>query len=165
MQSDDVNIIGGPLVLSTGDEVDDAESRLGARFPEGYREFVTRFGEGVLGGTYIRIYPPRRILTGDNNVREWRERIGQYWFWDEGRDVLSRERALECVVFGDTIDGDEVAIHPSSPDTTFVFPRHSEAIYRIDGGLWPAIDWLCSSGELTQPFEERDFEPFDSRTA
>jgi hypothetical protein len=27
----------------------------------------------------------------------------------------------------------------------------------------PAIEWLCSSGTLTEPFVEREFEPFDSR--
>jgi hypothetical protein len=30
--------------------VDAAEAHLGIRFPTGYREYVTKFGEGVLGG-------------------------------------------------------------------------------------------------------------------
>ncbi len=75
---DNVTVVGGPLVLSPSAEVDAAEAQLGTRFPTGYREYVTRFGEGVLGGSYIRIYPPRRILSGANNLAEWRQRIDEY---------------------------------------------------------------------------------------
>ena len=65
---DNVTVVGGPLVLSSPAEVDAAEAQLGIRFPTGYREYVTRFGEGVLGGYYIRIYPPRRILSGESTT-------------------------------------------------------------------------------------------------
>jgi hypothetical protein len=163
MKLDDITVVGGPLVLSTTAEVDAAEAALGVRFPSGYREYVSRFGEGVLGGDYIRIYPPRRILSGSNNVQEWRRRIGAYWFWDAGRRVLTRAQALEGVIIGDTVDGDELLVHPSDPERIYVLPRESEDVHAIDGGLLPALEWLCNSGELTQPFAERRFEPFDSR--
>ena len=78
---EDVIVAGGPIAPTPSAEVDEAEARLGIRFPSGYREFVTRFGEGLLG-SYIRIYPPRRILSGENNLVEWRQRIDEYWFWD-----------------------------------------------------------------------------------
>lgn len=63
-----VTVVGGPLVLSPPAEVNAPEAQLGIRFPSGYREYVTQFGEGVLGGSYVRIYPPRRILSGANNL-------------------------------------------------------------------------------------------------
>jgi hypothetical protein len=66
----DIKVIGGPLVLSPAQEVDGAESQLGIKFPAGYREYVTKLGEGVLGGYYIRVYPPRRILSGENNLQD-----------------------------------------------------------------------------------------------
>jgi hypothetical protein len=73
---DNITVIGSPLVLSTPAEVDAAEAHLGIRFPTGYREYVTKFGEGVLGGSYIRIYPPHRILgRTSNNLLRWRQRI------------------------------------------------------------------------------------------
>jgi hypothetical protein len=82
---DNITVIGSPLVLSTPAEVDAAEAHLGIRFPTGYREYVTTFGEGVLGGSYIRIYPPHRILGGtSNNLLQWRQRISECWFWDRG---------------------------------------------------------------------------------
>jgi len=151
------------LFLSPESEVDQAEQVLGMRFPPGYREYVTRFGEVFLGGTYVRIYPPRRILSGDNNNAEWRARIAQYWFWDDGKDVLTKARALECVIIGDTFDGDELIVHPDQPGTIYVLPRHSEHIHVAGHGFFEAIEWLCSAGILTEAFQDRIFDPFDSR--
>ena len=162
---DNVTVVGGPLILSPPAEVDAAEAQLGIRFPAGYREYVTRLGEGVLGGFYIRIYPPRRILTGSNNLTEWRQRIDEYWFWDDGRDVLTKAQALQSVIIGDTLDGDELIVHPSNPERVYVLPRHSEDIHIAGDGLPAAIEWLCGSGTLTEAFPERNFEPFDSRSA
>lgn len=156
---DQVVVIGEPLQRSTSDEVRAAEESLKIKFPEGYEEYVTRFGKGIFGGTYIRIYLPTRILSGENNNDEWRERIGEYWFWDEGRDVLSKAAAIECVIIGDTWDGDELIVHPSDPEKIYILPRHSEMIYVAGHGLPEAIEWLCSSGVLTEAFDERNFEP------
>jgi hypothetical protein len=163
---ENITVIGSPLVLSTPAEVDAAESHLGIRFPTGYREYVTKFGEGVLGGSYIRIYPPHRILGGtSNNLLQWRQRISAYWFWDLGRDVLTKEEALQSVIIGDTLDGDELIVHPSKPERVFVLPRNRHKIYVAGDGLPEAIEWLCSSGTLTEAFDERNFEPFDTRRA
>jgi len=160
---DTIKTTGTPLILSSVAEVDAAEAKIGARFPLGYREYVTRFGEGVLGGSYVRIYPPRRILNGLNNLEEWRARIEEYWFWEDGCEILTKEQALESVIVGDTVDGDELLFHPNNPDRLVVLPRNSESIFVAGDGLPEAIDWLCSSGTLTEAFAERDFEPFDSR--
>jgi hypothetical protein len=39
-------------------EVADAAARLGLTFPDGYAEYVTELGEGLLSD-YLRIWPPR----------------------------------------------------------------------------------------------------------
>lgn len=169
MKIKDIQVSGEALVLATEKEVADMETKLGTRFPAGYREYVTRLGEGTLGGDYVRIYPPWRILIGDNNLEEWRERIDKYWFWDEGRETLSKENALQGIIVGDTVDGDEILFHPSEPDIIYVLPREEGIVYRIGPslfkkpGLLKAIEWLCSSGKLTKKIKERNFEPFDSR--
>jgi hypothetical protein len=141
-------------------EVAAAERALGLRFPTGYADVITRFGQGVLCG-YIRVYPPGEIVAGENSHLAWRERIGEYWFWDEGVDVLSKERALECVLVADTLNGDELVFHPSAPERVFILPRSEEMIYAFDGGLFPALDWLLNAGVLAEPVEDRTFEPFD----
>lgn len=148
--------VEGTLVIPTAAELDELEETLEASLPAGYREFMLGLGEGVLGGAYVRVYPPWRI---GRELQSWRDRIREYWFW-EG---LAKERALEAVVVGDTLDGDELIFHPSDPDEIWVLPRNSEQALRAGRGLWEALEWLCSSGVLTESFAERRFEPFDSR--
>jgi hypothetical protein len=144
--------------------VDAAQKELATHMPSEYREFITRFGEGTLGG-YVRVYPPHQILKGDNCVTEWRKRIDEYWFWDDGADVLPKVRALECLIVADTVDGDELAFHPSEPDRLYVLPRYDEMVYVAGDGLLAAIEWLLTSGTLTKKIKNRKFEPFDGKAA
>ena len=153
-------IVGEQLFLSTDDEVDAAEQQIGVSFPVGYREFVTTFGEGVLGGTFVRIYPPHRILR---DLPMWRERIDQFWLWDEGKATLTKAEALISVVIGDTLNGDELVVRPEQPDRILVLPRYSEDVLVAGDGLPNAIEWLCNSGILAEPFSDRDLEPFTTR--
>lgn len=160
MTFEDIEIAQTPLVLATADDVNALTARLWLTFPAGYSEYVTRFGEGCLGGSLVRIYPPWRI---EKELGEWRRRINKYWFWDEGEKLLPKERALECVIIGDTTTGDELVFHPSRPNALFVLPRDSEQVFEVGHDLQSAIEWMCNSGELVEPFKERKFEPFDSR--
>jgi hypothetical protein len=148
--------IRGTLAVPTEGELDDAERALGTRMPLGYREFMLTCGEGVLGGAYIRVYPPWRIRR---ELTAWRRRITEYWLWDG----LPQQRGVESVVVGDTLDGDELIFHPSNPDAIWVLPHDSDQASQIGAGIWEALEWLCSSGVLTEAFAERDFEPSDSR--
>lgn len=156
-----ITVVSEPRFVSSSLEVDAAETALGSRFPQGYREYVTEYGEGVLGGVYIRIYPPHRILGGD--MSQWRSRIAEYWFWDDSPEILTQARALECTIIGDTLDGDEIVFHRRDPDCIFVLPRNFSQVFTAGRGLPEAIEWLCSAGVLTEGFTERKFEPFDSR--
>jgi SMI1 / KNR4 family (SUKH-1) len=158
-----VKRLKGKLVLASTAEVDALESKLKCRMPDGYREYITTLGEGFLGGTYVRVYPPWRITGPVDSVDEWRKRIRQYWFWDKGKKVLTKAQALESIIFGDTYDGDELVFLSADPDWIYVLPRNNENIFKIGPGLSKAIDWLCSSGVLTEVFKEREFDPFDSR--
>ncbi len=90
-------------------------------------------------------------------------RIKKYWFWDEGKERLPKERALECVVLGDTLNGDELIFHPGRPDRLFVLPHESENVFDAGREVLEAVEWICASGQLVEPFAERQFEPFDSR--
>ncbi|MFN8444315.1 MAG: hypothetical protein U0175_26265 [Caldilineaceae bacterium] len=148
------------LTLATNAEIDSVENHYWFTFPRGYREYITTFGEGILD-SYIRIYPPWRIAR---ELGDWRRRIFYYWFWDQGREILPKERALECVILGDTLDGDEIVFHPARPGQLFLLPHGNEQIYAIGKDIFDALEWLCTSGEITEPLKERDFEPFDSRS-
>ncbi len=159
MNVDDVRVTREPRVLATTAEIDALERELWVSFPAGYREYVTRLGEGVLG-TFVRVYPPWRI---SNELEVWRQRIAKHWFWDKTKAVLPKERALECVIVGDTTNGDELIFHPSRSGTLFVLPRTRGKTLEVAGDLWAAVGFACSSGKLTKPLATCDFEPFDSR--
>jgi hypothetical protein len=139
-------------------EVASAEAALGMSFPDGYREFVLKFGQGVLGGNFIRIYPPARIAR---DLDGWRRRIEEYWFWDRGATVAPKAKVLNGVILGDTLNGDELFFHQLAPNVIFVLPRDSEEIFVAGEGLPAAIAWICTSGVLTERFDERNFEPFE----
>lgn len=157
---DDYRIVGDTVFLSTSKEVDEAEARIGFSLPSGYREYATMLGEGVLGGSFIRIYPPHRMLR---ELPVWRERINEYWFWDLGRDVLTKEEALQSIILGDTVAGDELVVHPDRSERIYVLPRSYEEVFVAGDGLPAAVEWLCSAGTLTEPFSDREFEPFTTR--
>ena len=153
-----IKIIGGPLALANEQDIQKAEVKLGTIFPAGYREYVTTLGEGRLDE--FRVYAPWRLCS---YLEEWRDRIRQYWFWDEGADVLTDEQVEESIVIADTMNGDEIIFHPSQPNRLYVLPRNEEMIYEIGNDLFEAINWFCRSGKLYQPFSLKSFEPFDSR--
>lgn len=159
MKLKDIEIKGKSLVVASTADVQEMETRLWFTFPKGYVAFVTTAGEGLLGG-FIRIYPPWRIT---NELSEWRSRIEKYWFWDAGVKILPKPRALECVVVGDTVNGDEIVLHPNRPGHLFVLPIDSGEIYSAGIDLMSCIDWISTSNKIVKPYRDSSFEPFDSR--
>lgn len=144
----------------SAEDVTAAEAALGARFPAGYAAFMARFGRGITGGL-VRVFPPNDILHGSNNVSSWRKRIDEYWFWDESADVLSKAHALESVILGDTVGGDELIFHPSAPDRVIVLAHDFDvAFVASETGLEAAVDWFFTSGKIDEPFEDDSFEPY-----
>ena len=133
---------------------DNVAARLGLTFPDGYAEYVTELGEGLLSG-YLRIWSPRKVeaeLAGASSASSPKISSGI-------RTVPSLRAAGETVMLGDTMDGDDLVFHPERPDDLFVLPRHDDQVYRVGPGLDAAIDWLCDSGVLTRPMPFRYFEP------
>ncbi|WP_316635118.1 SMI1/KNR4 family protein [uncultured Flavobacterium sp.] len=143
------------LFLADVEDILACEKTLNIVFDNDYKEYVSTYGSGILGGTYVRIYLPETIIL---TLSEWKNRITEYWFWDEGKEVLTKDEVLDSVRIGDTYDGDEIILFKNE---YFVLPRHSEMIYKAGNTLEETITWLCSSGILTETFSEREFEPFD----
>ncbi|WP_409417904.1 SMI1/KNR4 family protein [Flavobacterium sp. PS2] len=147
------------LFLAEEEDIEACEQTLNISFDDDYKEYVLTYGSGILGGTYVRIYLPETIVM---TMAEWKSRITEYWFWDEGKDVLTKEEVLSrdfgTVRIGDTFDGDEIILYKSE---YYILPRNSEMIYKAGKTLEETITWLCSSGILTEAFTEREFEPFD----
>lgn len=143
------------LFLADEEDILACEKTLSVAFDEDYKEYVQKYGSGILGGTYVRVYLPETIIL---TLEEWKNRITEYWFWDEGKEVLTKEEVLNSIRIGDTFDGDEIILLNSQ---YYILPRYSEMIYKAGNTLEETIAWLCSSGILTEAFSEREFEPFD----
>jgi hypothetical protein len=142
-----------PSGLATVAEVDKLEKKLGTTLPSGYRDYVTTLGDGVLSDC-VRVYPPKQI---DRELKEWRKRIKQYWFWDEPSVLLKQARAVECIVIADTMEGDEVVFHSSEPKRLYVLPRNEERVFDAGKDLLEAVEWLLGSGKLGPKVKERKF--------
>lgn len=143
------------LFIADEEDILACEKTLNVAFDEDYKEYVLQYGSGILGGTYVRIFLPETIIL---TLEEWKKRITEYWFWDEGKEVLTKEEVLKSVRVGDTFDGDEIIVLNNQ---YYILPRYSEMIYKAGNTLEETISWLCSSGILTEAFSEREFEPFD----
>jgi hypothetical protein len=126
--------------LATAADVEKLEKKLSVQLPLGYKEYVTTFGDGVLSDC-VRVYLPKQI---ERELKPWRKRIKQHWFWDETPKVLPQDRALECIVIADTLNGDEVVFHPNDNKRLYVLPRDFEQSFLAGSDLLEAIEWLLS---------------------
>lgn len=134
------------------DEVDLIAAEFQTDLPTGYKKYVSALGKGRLA-SLIRVYPPRQLIS---NTREFRKRISKHWLWTKTHDLLSKERALECVVVADTVNGDELIYHPSNTRELFFLPRGGDKTLVAGKGLLDALEWI-----LTQRYriKDRSFEP------
>jgi hypothetical protein len=158
MQLSQIVVTKQAVVRPSASEVTDIETALRIKLPQGYSDFVTTFGGGVVAGA-VRVYLPAQI---QKELAEWRDRIAQYWFWDKGLTTLTKTQALESVVFANTVGGDEFIIHPNSPNKIYALPRESEDIFVAGTDLWTMLTWVLCSGFLYPPFQDYTFEAFRS---
>src|SRR4051812_47941427 len=156
---EDIKPKGQGLFRVDPSEIEAFESSRWIKFPSGYRDYMTVVGDGTLG-SFVRICTPAKI---ERELDEWRDRINKHWFWDRGKKLLPKNRALECVVIGDTVSGDELIFHPHRPDKIFVLPSESEQIHEAGNDLLSAIEWIYTSGKLIEKFSDITFEPYDSK--
>lgn len=145
---------------ATAEQVAAAESELGVRMPDGYAQYVQRFGEGALGH-FVRVYLPHEVPS---KTLEWRERIEQYWFWDTVEaGVEAQALQQRGIVLADSFDGDELCFDPADPQTLFVLPRAEDVAQRVGPGFVAALEWMLS-GALNPWVEGWTFEAGTGRS-
>ena len=130
----------GLIQPAAPDEVNLIRAELQTELPTGYKKYVSALGEGKLA-SLIRVYPPGKLIS---NTREFRQRISKHWFWTKSHDLLSKERALECVVVADTVNGDELIYHPSDTRKLFFLPRGGDDALVAGQGLLDALEWILT---------------------
>ena len=65
--------------------------------------------------------------------------------------MLPKERAVECVIVGDTMNGDELIFHPTRNNRLFVLPNESDQVLDAGGDLLMAIEWMIGLRQLVEP--------------
>ena len=134
----DTYLVTDKLTTFSEAEVDAAEAQFGVRFPIGYKDFVTTLGKGEYCG-FVWMYGPAEIVADRASRRSQLEEYAHHW--EDGFDVLSRERLRECIVLGASIDADLIVFHPDAPDALYELPRHDSTIYHIGTSVEQAMAW------------------------
>jgi hypothetical protein len=156
---DDIFRVSRQSRVASEDDVLTLEALIGSRMPPGYSEFVMQFGEGTLTD-WLDVYCPWRIQAEN---RRWQERVCEYFFWEEGREVLARTKVEQSICLGHTSQGDELIFHPNDSRRLLVLPRNEEGIYIAGHDLEVAVDWIFNSGKLGRRVRLKAFQPFADR--
>lgn len=122
------------------------------KLPQPYREFMKTCGIGTYGGAIYINRPDFNLL----------KQYTEYDFWEFDNSPIRREQMQECVVIGNSMDGDYIAVHPDI-EGYILFPRHSDRIERF-----PDHDdnFICTVEKigyfLYEEHLEKYFEPVGS---
>jgi hypothetical protein len=150
---DDVILISSRIQAVPVAEVEALEQHLGFALPDGYRDFITRFGEGDYCDLF-RIYPPVRIREEYASYRDaWEGWYYEYegvnhWFFEGSEHILSEAQLQACIIIGDSFDGDEIVYYPPQPDKLFVLPRHDQRIYTLKADFSDLHIWIGEKPRL-----------------
>lgn len=100
-----------------GQELAALEQQGQFRFPQPYRDFMKTYGGGTYGGAICINGPDFNLL----------KQYAEEDFWEYDNSPIRREQMKECVVIGNSIDGDYITIH-SAVRGYILLPRGSEQI-------------------------------------
>jgi hypothetical protein len=120
-----VEIVGGPKVLATADQVAQAEAQLWISFPRDTAN-TSRRSARVCSAAYSCACT--RLGTFSANWMNGARASANIGSGTKGKKLLPKEWALESVILGDTVNGDELVFHPCKPKQWFVLPRAAEKI-------------------------------------
>jgi hypothetical protein len=154
MNWDDVYLVTDKLDLISDSSIDELEKRLGVTMPHGYREFMTRLGEGYYCG-YVYVVPPDSV---ESYADKWRSLDNKRFPWQE--DILTPEQVNQSIEIASTLDGDSFAFIPNEPTKIYILPRQNNKIYLAGSNLEAALDWLFTSDVLVSATD--DFRYFES---
>ena len=126
-------------VLSDSDFISFEQKGI-SKFPQPYVDFMKTYGTICIGA------PDFDILKN----------FAEYHFWKFKDAPISEEQFCECVVIGNSIDGDYIALH-SQVEGYILFPRDSDVIK-----LFPYDDesFICSINEIGKFLYDEDLENY-----
>lgn len=141
MELDDIRVRGRPLILASDADIDAAETVLGVPFPPGYREYLTRLGEGDLGD-FVTVYPPWWISRRAADRERLRAEVAGYYNWEDPSPPITREQGSDGYFLGHTGAADYLLVSRTCPDRVFILPRHPDVVVDAGRGLFAALERL-----------------------
>jgi hypothetical protein len=123
------------------------ETELKTPFPDGYLDFMARFGPGSFCDVLTVLSPAE--------VRKTRDAFTTYGVfnaasecWDNFDSLFPDGDPRHIISVATSIDGDEVVFFAGKPETLWTFPRQSATIERVGRTLFEALGWYQKAGVL-----------------
>ncbi len=123
--------------------LDELKEELNASLPE-YEDFVMKYGGSEIADM-IRVYAPDDVLY---RCEEFRERVEQYFLWDNDDSALSEEELQECFPLADTNNGDEFVFKTGEKSGIYCLPQDDYTIYSVGKDLQDIVDFAMFSGKV-----------------
>jgi SMI1-KNR4 cell-wall len=123
--------IEGEVQAISEEEIILAESELNVRFPDDYRDFIMKFGEGEVDGFWIRWISPTRIVQQE--LPFVREIMGEFWSWNTCRDGFDKEKAMSSIPLFVSSGGEIILFDPCNNNNWYILPHDEEEISLVHG--------------------------------
>ncbi len=118
------------MKLLSDSEIISLEQKGLPKFSQPYIDFMKTYGSGTYDGAICINIPDFNILKD----------FVEYYFWEYIDAPITKEQLHECVVIGNSIDGDYIAIHakvkgyillPRGSDIIELFPYVNENFFMM----------------------------------
>ena len=136
-------LVTDKLATFTHADIDAAETELGTRFPDGYREYMTTFGKGEYCN-YINVSTPQMIVKDQMGEKPPLQQFCNSW--DGSEFGITPERLAKAILLGNSIDGDWIIFEAGLPDAVYVLPESEYIFYSGGLNLLDALDRTCKIG-------------------
>jgi hypothetical protein len=133
------------LALVEANEVTRVEAELNTAFPDGYREFMTRFGRGEFCGV-LGVLAPREVVKRRDELRKYGVFNEASETWENFDSLFPDGDPREIIPVAGSIDGDEVVFFRGKPEVLWSFPRQDRTIYKIGRTFLEALAWYQKAG-------------------
>ncbi|MGK5026209.1 SMI1/KNR4 family protein [Janthinobacterium sp. RB2R34] len=149
-----------PAILASEEEIEAFEERMQLALPADHREFLKKFGEGVLFN-YFRIFGLDKITA---EAKDFQDRWQEYFLWEDPGSALKIAQMANCVIIGDNFNGDELVVSHDYPGEVFYFPQDEEQILRLGPSLEDALVKLVhQQTSAIEQYPEEEREEWDLR--
>jgi hypothetical protein len=140
--------IKGNLKQVSEEEIQSVETKLGIHFPNDYKDFIMKFGEGEIYDLWITAFSPDRISRQE--IFDTRDILSEFWFWNIYEDGFNQEKAICSIPFFGNSGGDIILFHPENNKNWYILPHDIDEISLVHSfqELLNHYIQMCNSADL-----------------